>query len=104
MRLSRLIRNAFRVRPLLRATFVVATLTSWVGQAWAQAEEAADAATAPASAPGESLFVIFWAVAFLGAIGALAFAIRFYRQMKASDPGNDEMIEIAGHVRVGANA
>ena len=106
MRLSRVIRNAFCVRPLVLATFVVAMMTSWVGQAWAQAKEATDAAVpaAPASAPGESLFMVFWAVAFLGSLAALAFAIRFYRQMKASDPGTDEMIEIAGHVRVGANA
>ncbi|MBN1588372.1 MAG: sodium-translocating pyrophosphatase [Pirellulales bacterium] len=50
------------------------------------------------------MFVVFWAIAFVGAIAALFFAIRFFKQIMAADPGNDEMIEIAGHVRTGANA
>jgi len=67
-------------------------------------EPAAAPAVAPSTAPGESMFVIYWAIAFVGAVLALVFAVRFFRQIMAADPGNDEMVEIAGHVRTGANA
>ncbi|HQA43608.1 MAG TPA: sodium/proton-translocating pyrophosphatase, partial [Phycisphaerae bacterium] len=45
-----------------------------------------------------------WWLAPLGAITALYFAYRFYNEVKAADPGDPEMIEIAGHVREGAMA
>ncbi|HOB73556.1 MAG TPA: sodium/proton-translocating pyrophosphatase, partial [Phycisphaerae bacterium] len=45
-----------------------------------------------------------WWLAPLGAIAALYFAYRFYNEVKAADPGDPEMIEIANHVREGAMA
>ncbi|MEK6235126.1 MAG: sodium/proton-translocating pyrophosphatase, partial [Planctomycetales bacterium] len=48
--------------------------------------------------------VVIWIVAFASAIIALVQAWRFYLSMKAADEGNERMIEIAGHVRTGANA
>ncbi len=45
-----------------------------------------------------------WWLAPIGAIAALYFAWRFYHEVKAADPGDPEMIEIAGHVREGAMA
>jgi K(+)-stimulated pyrophosphate-energized sodium pump len=47
---------------------------------------------------------LFWLIAFAGSIAALVFAWRFFKMMMAADEGNPEMIEIAGHVRTGANA
>ena len=47
---------------------------------------------------------IVWGIAFCGSIAALVQAWQFYKQMVASDPGNDRMVEIAGYVRDGANA
>ena len=53
---------------------------------------------------GDWIFYVFWAVAFIGSVVALVFARRFFKQMMAADEGNAEMIEIANHVRTGANA
>lgn len=50
------------------------------------------------------MFFVIWAVTFICAIVALVFAVNFYKKMKAADEGNAEMVEIAGHVRTGANA
>ena len=47
---------------------------------------------------------LFWLIAFAGSIAALVFAWRFFKSMMAADEGNQEMIEIAEHVRTGANA
>ena len=55
-------------------------------------------------ASGEAIFVLSWAVAFVGSIIALIFAWRFFKSVMAADEGNEEMIEIAEHVRTGANA
>jgi len=46
---------------------------------------------------------LFWLIAFAGSITALVFAWRFFKSMMAADEGNREMIEIAEHVRTGAN-
>ena len=72
--------------------------------ALAMAQDEAAAATAAPEAAGQTMFVVYWAIAFVGAILALIFALRFFKSVMAADEGNDEMIEIAGHVRVGANA
>ena len=53
-------------------------------------------------ASGEAIFVLSWAVAFVGSIIALIFAWRFFKSVMAADEGNEEMIEIAEHVRTGA--
>jgi len=45
-----------------------------------------------------------WYLAPFGAIAALSFAFFFYRNVRASDPGNKRMQEIAGYVREGAYA
>jgi len=61
-------------------------------------------APAAATASGAWMFTAVWLVALLGSIGALVFAWHFFRKMMASDEGNAEMVEIASHVRTGANA
>ncbi|MFH1923410.1 MAG: sodium/proton-translocating pyrophosphatase, partial [Planctomycetota bacterium] len=50
------------------------------------------------------LFFVFWLVAFAGSLAALVFAWIFFRTMMKADEGNEEMREIAGYVRDGANA
>lgn len=47
---------------------------------------------------------IIWYLAPFGAISALCFAYFFYRRVKAQNPGNARMQEIAGYVREGAYA
>lgn len=51
-----------------------------------------------------ALEYVFWAIAFLASIVALVQAVLFYKSMMASEEGTPTMIEIAGHVRVGAAA
>ncbi|MHA1567400.1 MAG: sodium-translocating pyrophosphatase, partial [Alphaproteobacteria bacterium] len=50
------------------------------------------------------MVVTFWIIAFIASITALIFAHRFFKGMMAADEGNPEMVEIAGHVRTGADA
>ncbi|MBT3201499.1 MAG: sodium-translocating pyrophosphatase [Phycisphaerales bacterium] len=47
---------------------------------------------------------MFWYIAPIGAIVALCFAVKFYKEVKGADPGDERMIEIAGHVTAGAMA
>ena len=47
---------------------------------------------------------LVWWIAPVGAIIALIFAVIFYKQVQAADPGDPDMIEIAGYVRDGAMA
>lgn len=68
------------------------------------AEKTADQSKAETTESDGWKFVVYWLIAFAGSIAALIFAFRFYKMMMAADPGNDEMVEIAGHVRTGANA
>ena len=66
---------------------------------------AQDGKAAAADDAGESnIAVIIWAIALIGAIAALVQAWVFYKKMMQADEGNETMIEIAGHVREGANA
>jgi len=46
----------------------------------------------------------FWYIAPVGAIVALVFALKFYKEVKDANPGDERMIEIAGHVTAGAMA
>lgn len=45
-----------------------------------------------------------WYIAPIGALIGLAFALKFYREVMASPPGDKLMVEIASHVREGAYA
>ena len=47
---------------------------------------------------------LWWWLAPVAALAALAAAYLFFRQMLAASPGDEHMQEIAGHVRVGAFA
>jgi len=47
---------------------------------------------------------IWWWIAPIGAVIALVFARKFYKEVAAADPGDPDMIEIAGHVTAGAMA
>ena len=60
---------------------------------------AADGAGGSAS----PIFYLYWALAFVGSIVALVFAWKFFKTVMEADEGNDEMKEIAGHVRDGAD-
>ncbi|MBN2473363.1 MAG: sodium-translocating pyrophosphatase [Pirellulales bacterium] len=70
------------------------------------AEASPDAGASPTdAAAGIALIhLIYWIIPFVGSIVALVFAYIFFKGMMATDEGNEEMIEIAQHVRVGANA
>ena len=62
------------------------------------------ASAADASTDGISAIPTIWWIAPIGAVIALAFAWVFYKQVKAADPGDEKMQEIAGHVTAGALA
>ena len=47
---------------------------------------------------------VVWWIAPIGAMVALYFAYRFYQEVKGSNEGDPEMIEISGYVREGAMA
>ena len=53
---------------------------------------------------GCSAVQCLWWLAPVAAAAALIFAFHFYKWMIAQNPGNDQMREIAGHVREGAYA
>jgi K(+)-stimulated pyrophosphate-energized sodium pump len=71
-----------------------------VGSSTSMAAETAEAA---ASGGSQTMCIFFWAVSFVSAIAALGFAIYFFKDMMKADEGNAEMVEIAEHVRVGAD-
>ena len=50
-----------------------------------------------------SIFYLYWFLAFAGSITALVFAWKFFKGVMAADEGTDEMKEIAGYVRDGAD-
>ncbi len=81
---------------------------------FAQATAAAPLVVAADAAP-ETVFnrpvggiggipIWWWVLAPVGSIVALVFAYKFYQEVRDSDPGDADMIEIAGHVRAGAMA
>ena len=47
---------------------------------------------------------IYWGICLFAAMAALVQAYLFFRAMMSSDEGNERMIELAGHVRSGAQA
>ncbi|NQT88515.1 sodium/proton-translocating pyrophosphatase, partial [bacterium] len=66
----------------------------------AEAEKAAEAA-APA---GAGLLWVAWAIAVVSSVAALFFAVHFYKWVMTKSEGDEKMVEIAQHVRDGANA
>ena len=76
----------------------VVLLASAVTAFAAEGDEAASAIVDPMT------YKVIWALALAGSIAALGFAWKFFKTMKASDEGTDEMKEIAQYVRDGANA
>ena len=88
---------AARVR--LLGLLVVLAVLALVSSPAAAAEDGHDGLV-----PGIEDINPVWYIAPLGAIVALAFALKFYREVKAADPGDEKMIEIAGHVTRGAMA
>jgi len=85
-------------RKLLGILAVLAVLTVYAGPAGA-ADDGHDALV-----PTISDINPAWYIAPVGAVVALAFAVVFYRQVKAANPGDEKMIEIADHVTRGAMA
>jgi len=78
-----------------------ATLMAACGTVWAQAS------ATPAEPPAEvtrPMIPSVWWIAPIGAVIALFFAFKFYNEVKSADPGDPEMVEIAGYVREGAMA
>ena len=71
-----------------------------------QAAKALPAAAADETSTHHSLLDIpyFWWIAPAGAIVALVFARKFFKEVVAADEGDANMIEIAGHVKKGAMA
>ena len=53
--------------------------------------------------PDDPMFKLIWGISFVCAVIALLQAYMFFKKMKASDEGNERMVEIAGYVREGAN-
>ncbi len=51
-----------------------------------------------------SSWLFWWTISFASSIAGLYFALQFYKEMKASDPGDANMIRIAGFVTEGAKA
>ena len=71
----------------------------------AMAQEAVEAVTeAGAEASGAVNIPHIWWIAPIGSILALIFAWIFFKQVKAADPGDEKMQEIASHVTEGAYA
>jgi K(+)-stimulated pyrophosphate-energized sodium pump len=107
MQFGRLIANGVGRRAWLvtLALLVVATGPCLAAVAQEVADDAAAAAAPTATGePGGWVFPIYWLLAFLSSVAALVFAWRFFKQMMSADEGNPEMVEIASHVRTGANA
>jgi len=102
MRFSRILHSAVRRRRGAAMLAMLVILACWATPAWAEAPATVDQ---PAVGPTDPwVFVLVWAVALASAIAALIFAVYFFFKMKAADEGTEEMIEIAQHVRTGANA
>ncbi|MBN2579750.1 MAG: sodium-translocating pyrophosphatase [Pirellulales bacterium] len=100
MRLIHILGNGGSIRGGALAGTTLAALLGGAGRAAAAAEPG----SAAAASGGQGIFVFFWAITLVSAVAALVFAIRFFRQMMAADAGTEEMVEIASHVRTGANA
>jgi H(+)-translocating pyrophosphatase len=85
------------------ALAVLATLTVLAGGVFAQETQDAQSSDAAEQASLLQIHPIWW-LAPVGAILALIFAWKFYKQVAAANPGDEKMIEIARHVTEGAMA
>jgi len=65
---------------------------------------AAETAATGGEVSSEQIFAYLWYLAPLASLAALVVAFFFYKKVMAEPEGNERMIEIAGHVREGANA
>ncbi|MGM0487849.1 MAG: sodium-translocating pyrophosphatase [Planctomycetota bacterium] len=92
--------HGFRWTHVLGCVAILALILGIIGQAFAAEPDSAAAATEG----GGPKFFLIWLVAFAGSIAALVQAYFFYKWMMEADVGNEQMVEIAGHVREGANA
>ena len=106
MKLGRL---AWNYRRHLTSAAVLAAVLALMfaigpGLVGAAEPDAANAASGAPEGAGWILPLCCWLIAFAASIAALVFAWRFFKEMMAADEGNEEMIEIADHVRTGANA
>ncbi len=92
-------------RRMLRSTLFPALTLGFVLLALspAAAQDVSEHATLSFSGAGGKLGLL-WLITPLGAAVALVFAWVFHRQMKAANPGNDRMQQIAAAVRKGAMA
>ncbi|MCL2116789.1 MAG: sodium-translocating pyrophosphatase [Planctomycetaceae bacterium] len=68
--------------------------------------QAAAPTAVPVAAKGgsEFKFTVFWLFALGCSVAALYYAFKFYKEMKAADPGTQKMIDIAAAVQKGAYA
>lgn len=93
--------HGFRWARVLGCVVLLALTLAIVAPAVAAEPESAGAAAAEGSG---WKFALIWFVAFAGAVAALVQAYYFHKWMMEADGGNEQMVEIAGHVRQGANA
>ncbi len=94
-------------RTKVRTTFFWALLiTAVLGVLAVTSDTAlAQASTEVVASSEDSLDIpAIWWIAPVGAVVALIFALIFYLQVRAADPGDAKMQEIAGHVTAGAFA
>ena len=81
-----------RARPLLAVPLAIILLLA-----------SSDVAQA-AEGISETNIAIGWGIALLGSLIALGFAWHFFNWMTAQDPGDEDMVRIAGYVQAGADA
>ena len=86
---------------VLRVKRIALVLLAWLATSSVAFAEVADAA-----APDhyQARYFAIWAIALVGALAALSQAFLFFKSMMKNDEGTPRMVEIAGHVRTGANA
>ena len=104
---SNRLQRAFLIASTVAIVFVLCPVTGTLAQETSPAEDVIAAATTQVDSAEHVLrptIPTVWWIAPIGAIIALVFARRFYKEVVASDEGDPEMIEIAGHVRDGAMA
>jgi len=90
-----------------RSKWIVVLLAGLVllaGTSLAVADEAGDGNGGQALSSIFTWPAVLWWIAPLGSMLALLFAFVFFKQVKAANPGDESMQEIAGHVTKGAYA